>query len=158
VIPDGASAILEMVAASFADARGISGMPILAGDRLSDLGLSHLRLLAVLIKLEDKFAIEFPTDAINSFRIVGDIVSYIESHEMTRYEDAADEYPTTAIAPAERPPFAHDRLHWVWARPRVDQPGWRPRQREGWSVRELSRLLRDALATTIGVWAISRQR
>src|ERR1700759_1813930 len=103
VIPDGTSAILEVVAASFERARGMRGVPILASDKLSELGLSHLRLLGVLIALEDKFSVEFPPDAIASFRNVGDVASYIESHEMTRDDDAADEQPTSA-----------DRLHWVW--------------------------------------------
>jgi hypothetical protein len=133
-------------------------MPTLAGDKLKDLGLSHLRLLGVLIELEDKFAIEFPSDAIDIFRIVGDIASYIQSHEMTRYDDAADELPTTANRPTERPPSPRDRLHWVRARPQVGQSGWRLRQKEGWSIRELPRLFWDALATTVGVWSISRQR
>lgn len=147
MIPDGASAILEIVAASFAGARGMRGMPILAGDKLSELGLSHLRLLGVLIALEDKFAVEFPPDAIANFRNVGDIASYIESHEMTRYDDAADEQPISG-----------DRLGWVWTRAGADQPGWRLGQWEGWSVHELSRLFRDGFAALIGVWAFSRQR
>jgi hypothetical protein len=70
----------------------------------------------VFIELEDKFAIEFPADAIDCFRIVGDIAFYIHSHEMTPYDDAADELPATASHPIEQRPSARDRLHRVCAR------------------------------------------
>jgi acyl carrier protein len=146
MVPDSASPILETVAASIEDAVG--DIPVLAGDNLKDLGLSRLQLLAVLIELEDKFAIEFPSDAIDRFRIVGDIAFYIQSHEP--YDDDAAELPATASHPIELRPSARDRLHWVWARARVARPSRQLRQRKDSPMRELARLLWDVVATVGG--------
>jgi acyl carrier protein len=121
MVPDSATAILETVTASIEDAVGLGDIRVLAGGNLKDLGLSRLRLLAVMIELEDKFAIEFPSDAIDRFRIVGDIAFYIQSHEMTPYAAAA-ELLATASHPIEPRPSARDRLHWVWARARLGRP------------------------------------
>jgi hypothetical protein len=55
--------------------------------------LSRLRLLAVLIDLEDKFAIEFTPDATDGFRSVGDITFYIHTRALAPYDDVADERP-----------------------------------------------------------------
>jgi acyl carrier protein len=96
MIRDSSNAILETVAASIHSVGRSDDSPLRAGDRLKDLGLSRLWLLAVLIELEDKFAIEFPPDAIDGFRSVGDITSYIRAHEMTPYDEAADEYDIAA--------------------------------------------------------------
>jgi acyl carrier protein len=90
MIRDSANAILETVAASIHRIARLGDGPVRAGDRLKDLGLSRLWLLAVLIELEDKFAIEFPSDAVNRFRSVGDVASYIRAHEMTPYGDGYD--------------------------------------------------------------------
>jgi acyl carrier protein len=146
MVPDSASAILQTVAASIEDAGGLGITRVLAGDGLKDLGLSRLRLLAVLIELEDKFAIEFPSDAVDRFRIVGDIAFYIRSHEMTPYDGSA-ELPATATYPIEPRPSARNRLHGAWARARLGQPGRQLRRRAGWPMRQLARLFRDVLAT-----------
>jgi acyl carrier protein len=148
MVPDSASPILETVAASIEDAVG--DIPVLAGDNLKDLGLSRLQLLAVLIELEDKFAIEFPSDAIDRFRLVGDIAFYIQSHEPYDDDDDAAELPATASHPIEPRPSARDRLHWVWARARVGRPSRQLRQRKDWPMRELARLLWDVVATVGG--------
>src|ERR1700732_4812342 len=99
MVPDNTSFILETVAESIGDAVGRDDTQALAGDNLKDLGLSRLRLLAVFIELEDKFAIEFPSDAIDCFRVVGDVALYIQSHEVTPYDDTADELPAAASHP-----------------------------------------------------------
>jgi acyl carrier protein len=112
--PDSVSPILETVAASIHGVGRLSDIPVLAGDNLKDLGLSRLRLLAVLIELEDKFAIEFPADATDGFQIVGDITFYIQCHKMTPYDDAADELLPAASHTIDRRPSARDR-HWVCA-------------------------------------------
>src|ERR1700726_419409 len=91
MVPDNTSFILETVAASIGDAVGLDDTPARASDNLKDLGLSRLRLLAVCIELEGKFALEFPSDAIDSFELVDDVALYIQSHEMTPY-DEADEF------------------------------------------------------------------
>jgi acyl carrier protein len=91
-------------------------IPVLGDDTLKALGLSRLRLLAVLIELEDEFAIEFPADATDGFRVVEDIAFYIQSHEMTPYDDDADEPPAAARQPIKRRPSARDCLHRVCAR------------------------------------------
>lgn len=87
------SLILETVAASMHGVGRLGNIKVLAGDTLKDLGLSRLRLLAVLIDLEDKFAIEFPADTIDGFRNVDDITLYIYTHAMTPDENGADEQP-----------------------------------------------------------------
>jgi acyl carrier protein len=99
MVPDSSNLIVEAVAASIRDAGGLRGISVLPGDHLKDLGLSRLRQLAVLIELEDKFAIEFPSEAVDCFRMVGDVALYIQSHEMTPYDHAADELPTAARSP-----------------------------------------------------------
>jgi acyl carrier protein len=105
MVPDSATAILETVTASIEDAVGLGDIRVLAGGNLKDLGLSRLRLLTVMIELEDEFAIEFPSDAIDRFRIVGDIAFYIQSHEMTPYAAAPSSWqpPATQLSRA-RPP------------------------------------------------------
>jgi acyl carrier protein len=77
MVPDSENPILETIVTEIRSAGRLGDMPVLAGDNFKDLGLSRLRLLATLVELEDKFDIEFPTDAVNCFRIVGDIVVYI---------------------------------------------------------------------------------
>jgi acyl carrier protein len=95
MIRDSANAIFETVAASIHSIGRSGDSPVRAGDRLKDLGLSRLWLLAVLIELEDKFAIEFPPHVVDGFHSVGDITSYIRAREMTPYDDA-DEYDIAA--------------------------------------------------------------
>jgi acyl carrier protein len=108
---DSDTPILEPVFAAIHRAGGLGDIPVLAGDKLTDLGLSRLRLLAALIELEDKFDIEFPADAVNCFRIVGDIAVYIESHAMMLYDDDTYERPAAASHPVERRQPGGDRLH-----------------------------------------------
>jgi acyl carrier protein len=91
-----ASAIFESVVASIHGTGGLGEGPVHAGDRLKDLGLSRLWLLAVLIELEDKFGIEFPPHVVDGFRSVGDITFYIHAREMTPYDDVADKYALAA--------------------------------------------------------------
>jgi acyl carrier protein len=146
MVPDSASLILETVAASIEDAAGLGEIPVLAGDNLKDLGLSRLRLLAVFIELEDKFAIEFPSDAIDCFRVVGDVALYIQSHEVTPYDDTADELPAAASHPIDPRPSARDRVHPIGACARVGRPSCRMRRRKGWPMRELARLFWGVVA------------
>jgi acyl carrier protein len=116
MVPDNETPILEMVFAAIHGAGWLGEIPVLAGDNLKDLGLSRLRLLATLIELEDKFDIEFPADAVNCFRIVGDIAAYIQSHAMMLYDDDAGERPAAASHPIERRPPGRDHLHQLCAR------------------------------------------
>jgi acyl carrier protein len=88
MVPDSENPILETVFAATRGAGWLGNIQVLAGDNLKDLGLSRLRLLATLIELEDKFDIEFPADAVDCFRIVGDIAAYIQSHAMILCDDA----------------------------------------------------------------------
>jgi acyl carrier protein len=108
--------VLEEVSASIRGAGWRDDSPVLASDAIEDLGLSRLRLLAALIELEEKFGIELPSDAIDGFRIVGDIALYIQAHEMTPYDDTADEFGATVGQPMERRLSARDCLNWICAR------------------------------------------
>ena len=146
MVPDKTSFILETVAASIEDAAGLGEIPVLAGDNLKDLGLSRLRLLAVCIELEDKFAIEFPSDAIDSFRAVDDVALYIQSHEMTPYDDEADEVPAADSHSIEPRSSVLDRLRSVRAGVRVGRSDWWLRGRKGWPMRRLARLFWDVVA------------
>jgi acyl carrier protein len=146
MVPDNTSFILETVAASIGDAAGLGDTPALAGDNLKDLGLSRLRLLAVCIELEDKFAIEFPSDAIDSFRVVDDVALYIQSHEMTPYDNEADDLPAAARHPIEPRPSVRDRLHSVRAHVRIGRSNCWPRRRKGWPMRRLARLFWHVVA------------
>jgi acyl carrier protein len=146
MVPDNTSFILETVAASIGDAVGLDDTLALASDNLKDLGLSRLRLLAVCIELEDKFAIEFPSDAIDSFRVVDDVALYIQSHDMTPYDDEAEGFPTAASHSIEGPSSVRDRLHSVRAHVRVGRSNGWLRQRKSWPVRGLARLFWDVMA------------
>src|SRR5258707_807676 len=119
MVPDKTSFILETVAASIGDAVGLDDTLALASENLKDLGLSRLRLLAVCIELEEKFAIEFPPDAIDSFRAVDDVALYIQSHEMTPYDDEADEVPAADSHSIEPRSSVRDHLRSAWAGVRV---------------------------------------
>jgi hypothetical protein len=108
-----ASPVLETVARSVHRA-GRLGDPVLAGDNLTDLGLSRLRLLGVLIELEDKYDIEFPTEAIDNFLVVSDIALYIQSRQMMPYDDNdATERTVLTTHPIDRRRFAHGRARRV---------------------------------------------
>jgi acyl carrier protein len=115
MVHDSVSLILETIAASMCSVGRLGNTQVLAGDTLKDLGLSRLRLLAVLIDLEDKFAIEFPADAIDGLRNVDDLTFYIHSHATTPYDDAADEQPVASCHPIERRLSICDCVHWVCA-------------------------------------------
>lgn len=80
MVSDNTDCILNALAASIRAAGGRHEITLLPGDSLRDLGLSRLRLLAVLIELEDIFAIEFSPEATDRFRCAGDIVLYIQSY------------------------------------------------------------------------------
>jgi len=114
MIPDSDSSILETVRVAIHSATRLDDTRLLAGDSLKELGLSRLRLLAVLIELEDKFDIEFPADAVSCFRIVRDIAAYIQSHAMIPYDDV-DERHAVVSHPIEQLP-ARARLHQFCAR------------------------------------------
>ncbi len=116
MVPDSDAAILEPVFAALHDPGRVGDIPLLAGDNLKELGLSRLRLLATLIELEDRFDIEFPPDAVDCFRIVGDIAVYIQSHAMPLDNGGADERPASARPQIEQPSPASDPLHPFWAR------------------------------------------
>jgi acyl carrier protein len=117
MVPDQANSILETVAASIQGTGGLRDIPVQAGDTLKDLDLSRLQLLAVLIELEDKFAIEFTPDAIDGFRSVGDITFYIHTRELAPYDDVADERPAATCV--RRLPVARVFVD-VWDEPRVE--------------------------------------
>jgi acyl carrier protein len=91
MVPDGASLIVEKVAVSIRGAGRAGDIEICAGHRLAEIGLNRLRLLAALIELEDIFAIEFPPDATDRFRVVRDIVLYIQSHATMDWAASAGE-------------------------------------------------------------------
>jgi acyl carrier protein len=117
VVADNANPILAAVTASIHGTGGLPGdIPVLAGDTLEDLGLSRLRLLAVLIDLEDRFAIEFPADVDRWFRVVDDIEVYIQSHGMMPYDEDTDILPAAASYPIERQPSARASLSEVCSR------------------------------------------
>jgi acyl carrier protein len=90
-VPDRASHILEGIVASIHRANGLSDARIDADDALDQFRMGRLQLLGVLIELEDEFYIEFPVDAVDRFRRVGDIALYIQSHEMAPDDDVPAE-------------------------------------------------------------------
>lgn len=107
-VTDRASDILEGIVASIRRASGLSDARIDAGDMLDQFRMGRLRLLGVLIELEDEFCIEFPVDAVDRFRRVGDIALYIQSHEMAPEDDVPAEW-TSALTIWRR--SARDLLH-----------------------------------------------
>jgi acyl carrier protein len=137
MVPDNTSFIFETVTASIGDAVGLDDTPARASDNLKDLGLSRLRLLAVCIDLEDKFALEFSSDAIDSFEFVNDVALYIQSREMTPY-DEADEFSAATSCSIEPRSSIRDRLRSVRARVRIGWSNWWPRRRKSWPMRSLA--------------------
>jgi acyl carrier protein len=117
--------VLEKVAESIRGVGLPDDRPVRAGDDLKNLGLSRLRLLAALIELEEKFGMEFPSDTIDGFRIVGDLALYIQAHEMAPDDDVADEFQATVSQPIERRLSARDCLNWICARTFGRAPGMR---------------------------------
>lgn len=47
---------------------------------LEDLGADSLDIVELVMNLEDEVGFEIPTEVIESFKTVGDVVSYLESH------------------------------------------------------------------------------
>ena len=115
MVPYSASFIRETVTVSMHGVGHVGNMQVSAGDTLEDLGLTRLRLLAVLIDLEDKFAIEFPADAIDGFRNVDDVTFYIQSHAMTPDDVAADRQAVATCHSIDPRQSIRDRVRWVRA-------------------------------------------
>lgn len=55
----------------------------LESDIVEDLEADSLDVVDLVMTIEDEFGIEVPDDKIESFRTVGDIVSYIEENTDT---------------------------------------------------------------------------
>jgi hypothetical protein len=115
MVSGGENLILEAVFAAIRGPGWRGDAPVVAGDDLKQLGLSRLRLLATLIELEDKFDIEFPADAADSFRIVADIAAYIQSHAMILHDGADKRHEATKPRTEWRPPVG-ERLRQLCAR------------------------------------------
>ena len=47
---------------------------------VSDLGLSSLDVVNIVVAFEDEFNIEIPDSAIKDFNTIGNIVEYLENH------------------------------------------------------------------------------
>lgn len=50
--------------------------PLAPTDRLADVGLSGLDLLACVAALEDRFGVEFPADLVSAMETVDDLVYF----------------------------------------------------------------------------------
>lgn len=48
---------------------------------IDDLGADSLDVVDLVMAIEDEFEMEIPDDAVEKIKTVGDIVSYIESHQ-----------------------------------------------------------------------------
>lgn len=61
----------------------VDGEPEINGDSqlVSDLGLSSLDIINIIVAFEDEFDIEVPDRIIPQFRKVQDIVDYMEKHQ-----------------------------------------------------------------------------
>ena len=115
MVSDNTGSILKSLAASIRAAGGLGDIAVLPGDSLRELGLSRLRLLAVLIELEDIFAVEFSPEATDRFRCADDIVLYIQSYGVVPCYDADDE-PRAAVRQIVRHHSARDRVQSICAR------------------------------------------
>ena len=49
---------------------------------LEDLGADSLDVLQLLMTIEDEYGIVIPDEALAEFKTVGDIVSYLEAHNV----------------------------------------------------------------------------
>lgn len=45
-----------------------------------DLGADSLDVVDLVMSIEDEFGVEFPDDAVEQMKTVGDVVEYIENH------------------------------------------------------------------------------
>lgn len=57
----------------------VDGPPLDAHRLIEDLGVDSSRLIEIVLELEDVFRIEIPDTAVNGFKTLGDLVSYIEA-------------------------------------------------------------------------------
>jgi acyl carrier protein len=76
--PDVTTAIAEAIRGVSAKARGMMITP--DSLLLEDLALDSLDLVAVIIELQDRFAIEIDPDEIPSLRTVGDLAASLHRH------------------------------------------------------------------------------
>jgi acyl carrier protein len=77
-VSDETTAIAEVIRGVSAKARGVA---ISADSRLlEDLALDSLDLVAVVIQLQDQFAVEIDPDEIASIQTVGDLASSLHRH------------------------------------------------------------------------------
>jgi hypothetical protein len=116
MVPDSVERILKSLAAAIRAAGGRGDIAILPGDSLRDLGLSRLRLLAVLIELEDIFAVEFSPEATDRFRCAGDIVLYIQCFGVMPCDDMEDEPQASVSQTIVRHRPARGRVRLICAR------------------------------------------
>ncbi len=74
--------MLEKVKEILEEKLNLEGVEITAeSDVKEDLGADSLDLFELVMGLEEEFGIEIPTEDLEQIKTVGDIISYIESHQ-----------------------------------------------------------------------------
>lgn len=73
---NGSSIGVERVVEALLEVGGCSLHSIELSDRLADVGVVGVDLLACIALLEDRFAIEFPADLLSAIETVDDLVYY----------------------------------------------------------------------------------
>ena len=75
---DPTNAITSKVVAAIRETLFLHTAPIAGETRLvEDLGVDSLDLVEAMIDLEEEFGIEFPTDAAERLRTVGNVVAFL---------------------------------------------------------------------------------
>lgn len=75
---DSTGSITSMVIAAIRESLFLPTTPIGGATRLiEDLGVDSLDLIDAFIDLEEDFGVEFPSDATERFRTVGNVVAFL---------------------------------------------------------------------------------
>ena len=83
--------VLEKVKMILADQLEVEEDTINADtDIQDDLGADSLDVVDLIMSLEDEFEIEVPDEDIEKLRTVGALVSYIESHSYSKFNERSD--------------------------------------------------------------------
>ena len=79
--------VLEVVLASlkpFVRESRVAGPPEPVHRLIEDLGVDSSRLIEVVLELEDVFGIEIPDTAVNGFKTLGDLVSFVDAKRIVQ--------------------------------------------------------------------------
>ena len=93
---DGPAGTLDRLRATIADACAVSPDLVVPPARLRGYGIDSVRLMSLMLTIEEQFGVRFDLEALEGVRTVGDLVAYVErlQREAGTAGDAAPGTPT----------------------------------------------------------------